>query len=58
MRKVTEKKGRLFHGGDRNEYFSSQAVAATLRAEWCLPLHVCINKMFAIPKQKGLHTAA
>lgn len=33
-------------------------VAATLRVEWCLPLHVCINKMSAIPKQKGLHTAA
>lgn len=53
-----KKQERVFHVGDRNEYFSSQVVAATLRVEWCLPLHVCINKMSAIPKQKGLHTAA
>lgn len=39
------KQKRVFHGGDCNAYFSSQVIAATLRTESCLPLHIITNKM-------------
>lgn len=45
-----------FHSGYCNAYFPFQVVAASVRAERCLPLHVIANKISAIPNQKGPHT--
>jgi len=53
MRKVNEKTEESFPWGRLHEYFSSQVVTATPRAEWFLSLRVITNKMPAIPNQKG-----
>lgn len=46
----------VFHRGYCNAYFPFQVVAASVRAERCLPLHVIANKISAIPNEKGPHT--
>lgn len=52
------KQKRVFHGGDSNKYISCQMVAAILRSESSLPLHVITNKMSSIRSQKRPHTDA
>lgn len=46
----------VFHRGYCNAYFQFQVVAASVRAEWCLLLHVIANKISGIPNRKGPHT--
>ena len=46
----------VFHKGYGNVYFPFQVVAASVKAEQCLPLHIIANKISAIPNQKGPHT--
>lgn len=46
----------VFHEGYCNVYFPFQVVAASMKAERCLPLHIIANKISAIPNQKRPHT--